>query len=85
METNIVYIIVLVAIFGTFYFFMLRPQRKRQREHAELISRLKRGDNVITAGGIYGQIESVTPDSVVLRVESGATIRVAKTSIAGEA
>lgn len=85
METNIVYIIVLVAIFGTFYFFMLRPQRKRQREHEELISRLKKGDNVITAGGIYGQIESVSQDSVILRVESGATMRVTKTSIAGEA
>jgi preprotein translocase subunit YajC len=45
---------------------------------------LKRGDKVITAGGIFGVIESVSEESVVLKVESGATIRVARNSIAGK-
>jgi len=85
METSISYIIIfLVAIFLMFYFLMIRPQRKRQKEHEELISQLRGGDSVITAGGIYGRIESVGQDSVVVRVESGATIRVAKGSIAGK-
>jgi len=76
-------IIFVFAIFiGIFYFFMIRPQRKRQREHQELVSELKRGDSVITAGGIYGQIESISEDSVVIKVESGATMRVAKNSVA---
>jgi len=74
-------IIFLVLIFGMFYFLMIRPQRKRQKEHEELTQELKKGDRVVTAGGIYGQIESISEDSVVLKVESGATIRVARNSI----
>jgi len=74
-------IIFLVLIFGMFYFLMIRPQRRRQKEHQELMQGLKKGDRVITAGGIYGQIESLNQDSVVLKVESGATIRVARSSV----
>ena len=86
MNTNIIYIIVFLVVIGLlFYFFMIRPQRKKQREHEELVGQLRGGDRVITAGGIYGQIESVTQDSVVLKVESGATIRVAKGSLVGKA
>jgi len=72
------------VIFVMFYFFMIRPQRRRQKEHEDLLGQLRGGDRVITAGGIYGQIESVGEDSVVLKVESGATMRVAKGSIAGK-
>jgi len=75
-------IIFLILIFGIFYFLMIRPQRKRQKEHRELVEELKRGDKVITAGGIYGEIESVSDDSVVMKVESGATMRVARNSVA---
>jgi preprotein translocase subunit YajC len=85
INTNIIFIIIfLVVIFVMFYFFMIRPQRKRQKEHEDLVSQLTGGDRVITAGGIYGQVESVGEDSVVLKVESGATVRVAKGSIAGK-
>ncbi len=85
MDTSIIYIIVfLVVIFALFYFFMIRPQRKRQKEHEELVGQLRNGDKVITAGGIYGHVENVSQDSVVLKVESGATIRVAKSSIVGK-
>jgi preprotein translocase subunit YajC len=85
INTNIIFIIIfLVVIFVMFYFFMIRPQRKRQKEHEDLVSQLRGGDRVITAGGIYGQVESVGEDSVVLKVESGATVRVAKGSIAGK-
>ena len=76
-------IIFLVLIFVVFYFLLIRPQRKRQKEHRELIEELKRGDNVVTAGGIYGVIESISEDSIVIKVESGATMRVARGSIAG--
>jgi preprotein translocase subunit YajC len=77
-------IIFLVLIFAIFYFLMIRPQRKRQKEQRELMAGLQKGDRVITAGGIYGQIESLSEDSAVLKVESGATIRVARSSIAGK-
>ena len=75
-------IIFLLVIFGLMYLVLIRPQRKRQKEHQHLIEELKRGDRVITAGGIYGQIETVSDDSVVMKVESGATMRVAKNSVA---
>ncbi|MBI2869696.1 MAG: preprotein translocase subunit YajC [Chloroflexi bacterium] len=74
-------IIFLAVIFGIFYFLMVRPQRKRQKEHEQLVSQLQKGDQVITAGGIYGQIESISPDSVIIKLESGATMRVARGSV----
>ena len=76
-------IIFLVLIFGTFYFLLIRPQRKRQKQHDELVQELQKGDRVITAGGIYGVVESISDESVVLKIESGMTIRVAKGSVAG--
>ena len=76
------FIIILVLIFGIFYFLLIRPQRKRQKEHQQLVEELKRGDRVITAGGIYGVIESVSEESIVIKVESGTTIRVARGSVA---
>lgn len=74
-------LIFLVAIFAIFYFVMIRPQRKRQKEHQEMMQNLNRGDRVITAGGIYGTVESVSEDSVVIKVESGTTMRVNKASV----
>mgnify|MGYP001118585059 CR=1 FL=1 len=75
-------IVFLALIFGVFYFIMIRPQRKRQKEHEELIRELRKGDRVITSGGIYGVIESTSEDSIVIKVESGTTIRVARSSVA---
>ena len=75
-------IIFLVVIFGLMYLVLIRPQRKRQKEHQQLIEELNKGDRVVTAGGIYGQIESLSDDSVVIKVESGATMRVARSSVA---
>ena len=72
----------LVVIFALFYFVMIRPQRKRQKQQQTMIEQLQKGNKVITAGGIYGTIESVGEDSVVIKVESGTTLRVAKGSVA---
>jgi preprotein translocase subunit YajC len=77
-------IIFLVLIFAMFYFLMIRPQRKRAKEQQELMAGLQKGDRVITSGGVYGVIESVSEDSVVIKIESGATMRVARGSIAGK-
>ena len=75
-------IIFLVIIFGLFYLVMIRPQRRRQKEHDTLVQELQKGDRVITAGGIYGTIESISEDSIVIKVEGGTTIRVARGSVA---
>ena len=76
-------IIFLAVILAIFYFLMIRPQQKRQKQHQQLTQDLKRGDKVVTIGGIYGEIESVSEDSLVLKTESGATVRMARNSIAG--
>jgi preprotein translocase subunit YajC len=72
-----------VVIIGLFYFVMVRPQQKRQKDHQQMMEELQRGDKVMTAGGIYGTIESISEDSVVLKVESGASLRVARSSVVG--
>ena len=77
-------IIFLVVIFGLMYLLMIRPQRKRQKEQQKAMEALQKGDEVITTGGIYGRIESVEENSFVLKVESGATIRVVKNAVAGK-
>lgn len=76
-------IIFLVIIFGLFYFVMIRPQRRKQREHETMVQELQKGDRVITAGGIYGTIESLSEDNVIIKIESGATLRVARGSVSG--
>ena len=77
-------IIFLVLIFAMMYFLMIRPQRKRQREQQELLQQIKKGEKVIISGGIYAQIESVSEETVVVKVESGATMRVLKSSVMGK-
>lgn len=72
-----------VIIIALFYFVMIRPQQKRQKEHQQMMQELQRGDKVMTAGGIYGTIESISEDSIVIKVESGATLRVARNSVVG--
>jgi preprotein translocase subunit YajC len=72
----------LVVIFAMFYFVMIRPQRKRQKQQEALMQGLQKGDKVITAGGIYGTIENVGDESIVIKIESGTTIRVNKGSVA---
>jgi len=71
-------ILILALVFGMFYFLMIRPMRQREKKHDLMVSDLRPGDKVVTAGGIYGQVEKIDEDSVVIKVESGATLRVTK-------
>ena len=77
-------IIFLVAIFAVMYFLMIRPRQKQQKQHEDMMQELRPGDRVIIAGGIYGQIESLSEDTAILRIESGATMKVARNSIVGK-
>lgn len=81
-----------IFLFGSFilifYFLILRPQQKRQKEHAKMLDGLKTGDRVLTSGGMYGTVVSVKDDIVNLKVGDNVRIEVAKsavTSIAPEA
>jgi preprotein translocase subunit YajC len=77
-------IIFLVVIFAGMYFLMIRPRQKQQKEHEEVMKELRAGDKVVIAGGIYGQIESLGEDTAILKIESGATMKVARSSILGK-
>jgi preprotein translocase subunit YajC len=74
-------IVILVLLFGMFYFLMVRPMRQREKKHDEMVQQLNEGDRVITAGGVYGEIVNIEQDSIVIKIESGATMRVTKGSI----
>ena len=71
-------IVFAVLFIAMVYFFMIRPVRQREKKHDQMVTELEKGDMVITAGGIYGVVERIDEDTIVLRVESGATIRVTK-------
>jgi len=77
-------VIFLVAIFAIMYFLMIRPRQKQQKQHEEMVKELRAGDRVIIAGGIYGQIERLGEDTAILKIESGATMKVARNSILGK-
>jgi preprotein translocase subunit YajC len=77
-ESYIPLIVLAVLMIAMFYFLMIRPVRQREQKHDQLVQALQRGDKVVTAGGMYGEVDSVDEDSVVIIVESGAKIRVAK-------
>ena len=82
MDNTLVFFIFLILLFGMFYFLIIRPQRKRQRRHQELMDALQPGDRIITIGGIHGKIESMTEENIILKVESGATMRMSRNAVA---
>ena len=58
----------MVLLFGAMYFFLIAPQRKKQKEHEKMLTALKAGDEIITNGGLYGTITSVKEDRFVVRI-----------------
>ncbi len=75
------FVVTMGVVFVALYFLTIRPQRKRQKQMERMQGELKKGDKVVTAGGIYGVVESTSGDSIVIRVESGAQLRMTKSSI----
>ena len=72
----------LILIFVIFYFFLIRPQQKKVKEHKLMVSTLKRGDEVVTSGGIVGKIERVLGDDKVdLSISENVTIQVVQSTI----
>ena len=72
----------LILIFVIFYFFLIRPQQKKVKEHKLMVTALKRGDEVITSGGIVGIIERVHEDDKIdLLISENVTVKVVKSTI----
>ncbi len=75
-------IIPLVFMFAIFYFLLIRPQQKKAKEHKTLLDALKKGDNVVTAGGVHGKVTSVDDTIVTLEIATGVNIKITKSYIA---
>tara|TARA_Y100001970_G_scaffold61820_1_gene78937 strand:+ start:263 stop:547 length:285 start_codon:yes stop_codon:yes gene_type:complete len=72
----------LILIFVIFYFFLIRPQQKRIKDHKLMVGDLKRGDEVVTSGGIVGKIEKVYDDDKIdLLISENVTVKVVKSTI----
>mgnify|MGYP006092304295 CR=1 FL=1 len=72
----------LILIFVIFYFFLIRPQQKKIKEHKNMVSQLKRGDDVITSGGIVGKVEKVFDDDKIdLVISENVNVKVVKSTI----
>ena len=72
----------LILIFIIFYFFLIRPQQKRVKDHKNMVAQLKRGDQVVTSGGIVGRIERILEDDKVeLTIADNVNVRVVKSTI----
>lgn len=74
-------ILMIVGIFVVFYFFMIRPQQKRQKEIQKMREKLDKGSKIVTAGGIMGTVKDVQANYFLVEIASGVTIRVDKNSV----
>ena len=77
--------IMMILIFVVFYFFMIRPQTKKQKELQAQRDAMKKGDKVVTAGGIYGEIKEVQENAFIITIAKEVTIKVAKESVFADA
>jgi preprotein translocase subunit YajC len=73
--------IMLGAIFAIFYFLMIRPQQKRQKQHREMLANLKKGDTVITGGGLIGKVTAITDSVLTLEVADRVRVKVLRSSV----
>jgi preprotein translocase subunit YajC len=76
----------LIAIVVVFYFFMIRPQMKKAKDQKKYIEALKKGDKILTIGGIYGKIVEVRDDAtIIMEVEDGSKMKISKNAVSQDA
>jgi len=74
-------IIMMVAIFAIFYFILIRPQQKKMKEHKKMVEDLKKGDEIVTAGGMYAVVENTTPDTLTVKIAEGVKVKITRGSV----
>lgn len=74
-------ILMMLAIFVVMYFLMIRPQQKKQKELAKFRNQLKKGDKIVTIGGIYGIVDEIEERTILMDVDKNVKIRVDKSSV----
>src|SRR5512142_990388 len=74
-------IIMMLVIFGIFYFILIRPQQKKMKEHQKMVNELKKGDEIVTAGGMYAIVENTTPDTRTVKIAEGVKVKITRASV----
>ncbi len=74
-------LIFIAAVFAIFYFILIRPQQKRAKQHKDFLENLKKGDKVITSGGLYGTITGISDDSVTIEIAEKVRVKVDKGTV----
>lgn len=74
-------IIPIIAMFVIMYFFMIRPQQKRAKQHREMVAALRRGDTIVTSGGLIGKVAKVAENEVMVDLAEGVQVRVVRSTI----
>lgn len=74
----------MVAMFAILYFFMIRPQQKKAKDQKKFTEEIKKGDYVVTIGGMHGRVAEIEDDTFILEVERGARIKFSKSAISME-
>ncbi len=72
----------LILMFVIFYFLLIRPQQKKQKEHRHMLGNLKKGDRIITSGGLYGRITGITDNVVTVEISEKVRVKVGRSYIA---
>lgn len=73
----------LILIFAVFWFLLIRPQQKKAKEHKEMVAAVKKGDEVVTSGGLLGRVKKVGDDFVLVELAEGHDVNVQRFAIAG--
>jgi len=74
----------MVLMFGILYFFMIRPQQKKAKDQKKFAEEIKKGDYVVTIGGLHGRIAEVEDDTIIVEVERGMRIKFSKSAVSME-
>jgi len=71
----------LIVLVVAFYFLLIRPQRQRSKKAQDLLSSIKRGDEIVTVGGFYGKVKDVREDSLIITLSSGVDVKISKSAV----
>ena len=75
--------VIIVILFALFWLLLIRPQRRRQAEQTALIQNVEVGDEIVTAGGLFGHVQSVADDELLVEIAPGTNVRIARRAVAG--
>jgi preprotein translocase subunit YajC len=81
--SGLIQILPLILIGGIFYFLLIAPERRRRKQLQATVEALKRGDRVLTQGGLYGEVVSTEPNDVILKIADGVKVKVTKAAVSG--